>query len=53
LFDEKGQSDTLTSEEIEEMRGITHDIHSLSRVNTSISWQQFQLHWFKDGVGYL
>ena len=31
------------------MRGITHDIHSLSRVSTSISWQQSQILWLKDG----
>jgi len=31
------------------MRGITHDIRSLSRVNTSISWQQSRLLWLNDG----
>jgi hypothetical protein len=31
------------------MRDITHDIHFLSRVNTSVSWQQSRLLWLKDG----
>lgn len=51
VFDDKGEDGGLSVEEIEEMRGIAHDIHSLSRVNTSISWQQSQLLWLKDGDG--
>lgn len=51
MFDDKGEDGGLSVEEIEEMRGITHDIHSLSRVNTSISWQQSRLLWLKDGDG--
>jgi hypothetical protein len=39
----------LSIEEIEELRDITHEIHSLSRVNTSVSWQQSRLHWLKEG----
>jgi len=31
------------------MCGITYEIHSLSRVNTSIYWQQSKLLWLKDG----
>ena len=49
VFDEKGQDVELTTDEQEEMRGITHDIHSLSRVQTSISWQKSRLHWLEDG----
>ena len=48
-FDNKAAEDELSVEEIEELRGISNDIHSLSRVNTSISWQQSRLHWLKDG----
>jgi len=36
-------------EEIEELKGVTHDIQFLSRVSTSISWQQSRLLWLKDG----
>lgn len=52
MFDNKGEEGGLTAEEIEDiedMRGITHDIQSLSRVNTCISWQQSRLLWLKDG----
>lgn len=48
-FDEKGAVNGLSAEEIDEMRGITHDIHFMSRVNTSISWQQSRLLLLKDG----
>jgi len=42
-FDEKGAEGGLLVEEIDEMRDITNDLHSLSRVSTSISWQQSRL----------
>jgi len=42
-LDDKGAVGGLSAEDIDDMRGITHDIHSLSRVNTSISWQQSRL----------
>jgi len=48
-FDEKSVDGGLSVEEVDELRGITHDIHSLSRVNTNISWQQSRLLWLKDG----
>lgn len=48
-LDEKGEEGGMSTEELEEMRGITHDIHSLSRVSTSISWQQSRTRWLKDG----
>ena len=47
-FDAKGADGELSVEEIDEMRGITHDIHSLSHVNTSFSWKQSRLLWLKD-----
>jgi len=31
------------------MRNLTHDIHFLSRVSTSYSWQQSRTRWLKDG----
>jgi len=48
-LDEKGEEDELSVEELEELRAVTHDIHSLSRISTNISWQQSQLLWLKDG----
>jgi len=39
LLDEKGETGGLSEVEIEEMRGINHELHFLSRVNTNICWQ--------------
>ena len=39
----------LSLEELEEMRNITHDIHSLSHVSASINWQQARSRWLKGG----
>lgn len=42
-YDEKGEDAGLSPEEIADMRSVTHEIFSVSRVNTSISWQQSRL----------
>ena len=48
-LDGKGEVDVLTDEECIELRGVTVDIHSLSRLHTSISWQQSRNHWLSEG----
>jgi len=48
-FNDKKEEGGLSAEEIEDMRRITRNIPSLSRVYTSISWQQSRLLWLKDG----
>jgi len=48
-LDDKGEEDELCAEEMHEMREVTQNLHSLSRVNTSIMWQQSRLHWLNDG----
>jgi len=48
-LDDKAEEDDFTVEEVEELRGVSHDLHSLSRVNTSISWQQSCLLWLREG----
>jgi len=48
-YDTKGEEEGLSPDEIEEMKGVAHEIFSLSRANTCISWQQSRLHWLKDG----
>jgi len=48
-LDGVGEDGGLSQDEIEEMRGLTHDIHSLSRVSASIRWQQSRHLWLKDG----
>jgi hypothetical protein len=40
VLDAKGESGALTEDELEESLGISSDIHSLSRLNASICWQQ-------------
>jgi len=49
VLDCKGEDDILSDMEIEEMNGITSDIHSLPSVNTSICWQQSRSLWFREG----
>jgi hypothetical protein len=48
-FDDKGEDGELSVDEIHELREITNDLHSMSRLNTSIMWQQSRLLWLKDG----
>ena len=48
-LDDQVDDGGLSVEELEEMRNITHDIHSLSRVSASITWQQSRSRWLKDG----
>ena len=48
-LDEKGESMVLSEEECAQMHGVLSDIHSLSRLNTSIGWQQSRVQWLRDG----
>lgn len=48
-LDDQVEVGGLSVEELEEMRNITHDIHSLSRVSASIAWQQSRSRWLKEG----
>jgi hypothetical protein len=48
-LDLKGEGDTLSEEELEEMHGVTSDIHSLSQRQASINWQQSRSKWLKEG----
>ncbi|PNY15039.1 cysteine-rich receptor-like protein kinase, partial [Trifolium pratense] len=47
-LDEKGEENDLSEEELVEFHGISSDIHSLSRLHASISWQQSRSQWLKD-----
>lgn len=38
-LDSKGEEVDLSEDELGELHGISTDIHSLSRINTSICWQ--------------
>ena len=48
-LDGKGEEEDLSEDELSELHGITSDIHSLSRLNTSICWQQSRLCWLREG----
>jgi hypothetical protein len=48
-LDLNGEEDTLSEAELEELHGLTSDIHSLSRRQASINWQQSRLKWLKEG----
>jgi hypothetical protein len=47
-LDLKGKEDTLSEAEIEDLHGVTADIHSLSRLQASICWQQSRSMWLKE-----
>jgi len=48
-LDGKGEKEELSEEESSELHGISSYIHSLSRLNTSICWQQSRLTWLREG----
>ncbi|GAU50621.1 hypothetical protein TSUD_410220 [Trifolium subterraneum] len=48
-LDQKGEEEVLSEAEIAELHGISADIHSLSRLHTSINWQQSRSLWLKEG----
>jgi len=48
-IDGKGEDEALTDEEMLELHDISLNIHSLSRLNTSICWQQSRLSWLREG----
>jgi len=39
----------LSDDEIRELHGLSEDLFSLSRVNSSICWQQSRVQWLKEG----
>ncbi|PNY17243.1 cysteine-rich receptor-like protein kinase [Trifolium pratense] len=49
VLDQKGEEEDLSGVEVAELHGVTADIHSLSRLHTSISWQQSRSMWLKEG----
>jgi len=45
ILDIKGEMSTLDDEEVSELQDLSLNLRSLSRVQTSISWQQARLKW--------
>ena len=48
-LDYKGESSDLSLEEVVELHGLSDNLHSLSRVHSSMSWQKARLHWLQEG----
>ncbi|GAU17884.1 hypothetical protein TSUD_330100 [Trifolium subterraneum] len=48
-LDEKGVEEDLSGAEIDDLHGATSDLHTLSRLNASICWQQSRSRWLKEG----
>ncbi|GAU10636.1 hypothetical protein TSUD_419760, partial [Trifolium subterraneum] len=48
-LDQKGEEDVLLEAELEELHGVTSDIHTLSRLHASVCWQQSRSLWLKEG----
>jgi len=48
-LDLKGESDVLSDGEILALHGLSEELFSLSRVNSSICWQQSRAQWLKEG----
>ncbi|PNX64714.1 cysteine-rich receptor-like protein kinase, partial [Trifolium pratense] len=46
---QKGEEDDLSGDELEELHEVIANIHSLSRLSASISWQQSRSLWLKEG----
>jgi len=49
VLEVKGKNVVLLDEEIEEMHGWSEELFSLSRINSSISWQQSRMQWLSEG----
>jgi hypothetical protein len=49
VLDLKGEEDSLSEVELEDLHGVTADLHSLSRLQASITWQQSRSRWLKEG----
>ncbi|GAU48380.1 hypothetical protein TSUD_118070, partial [Trifolium subterraneum] len=49
FLDQKGEEEVLSEAELAELHEVTSDIHSLSRMHASISWQQSRALWLKEG----
>lgn len=49
VLDEKGEVTDLGDNEVEELHGLSAELHSLSQIHSSICWQQSRLQWLQKG----
>ena len=45
----KGETELLCEDEIEELHGLSEELFSLVRINSSICWQQSRERWLREG----
>ena len=45
VLESRGEMNVLSKVEVAELHTMTNDLHSLSRTNASIMWQQSRLLW--------
>ena len=49
MLDLKGESYALSGDDIADLHGLSEDLFSLSRIHSSISWQQSIIQWLREG----
>ena len=49
VFDLKSETDLLLDDEVEELHGLSENLFSFSRINSSIRWQQSRMQWLREG----
>jgi len=49
FLDTKGETSSLLEEEVSELIDLSASLHSMSRIQTSLCWQQARLKWLKEG----
>ena len=49
ILDIKGETSALVEEEEDEIHDFSVKLHSLSRIQTSVCWQQARLRWLQEG----
>jgi len=49
LLDTKGETSVLLEEEVHELHDLSVTLHSMSRIQTSVCWQQTRLKWLQEG----
>jgi len=48
-LDAKREATTLDEEEVEELHSLSDELRSLSRIHSSITWQQSRVNWLREG----
>lgn len=49
VLETRGEVNVLSKKEVAELHSLSVDLHSLSKANASITWQQSRLLWLREG----